>query len=332
MREHILNRSDIRRRQEDGQIFLQYRGKVKKRVARLYGQDEDTFFAITPSSIRVPDDVEQLARESGYTLIGSDAEAVIQKLVAEALIAKAIEEAPHHIETITGTRFQWSDGAIIPIERETRLREEAVNQFIRLLRARLTLRITAPLKTLELSEANETPQNHRERHDHAPPDSSGAARTKAGANSDTGSDTGAVADPSQENRDTGGSRWVPSAKVLRSIQESCAKIRDLDIPQRLPAGARKAIEKMPAGIVSWHDGSASRFESLASAMEKARTFKGECAVIDWDGEQPVLIRKFADGVVTYRCEDGARTSRQEESQTQSASSSSSEPKIQEGTE
>lgn len=76
----------------------------------------------------------------------------------------------------------------------------------------------------------------------------------------------------------------------------------------MPNGARRALERMVAAVyIVIGSGAPSVRGSLAEAMVDAQSTalddKVEVTIIDWDGEWPVVVRRYGpDGHVMYRVE------------------------------
>ena len=73
-RGNLLQKTDIQRHSRRNVLSLSYNGKVKARVARLHGHDENTFFVVNTNAIPIPDEIEELAQQAGTTLAGSPTE------------------------------------------------------------------------------------------------------------------------------------------------------------------------------------------------------------------------------------------------------------------
>jgi hypothetical protein len=75
------------------------------------------------------------------------------------------------------------------------------------------------------------------------------------------------------------------------------------------------VEASPPGALVWANGKVNVCRSIEDAIGGARAVavRGvDAAVIDWDGEQPVLVRRFtAGGITAYRCEDSVKVTRVE---------------------
>ena len=299
-----LQRSDIQKHSRRGVVTLSYAGRYRKRVARLHGQDEDTLFVLNEAVVPLPDDVEELAQQVGVTLIGSPTEEQFRRLVSEALLAEAIEKAPEHLLAITGVSFEWPDSTLVTLERDTKAAEARLDALIREVTARLNSKLvqahTLPVfdwaPTVVTPERREPPRAAPRRavlvddaRDPEPPPAPEPLPQAAGAGA--------------------------SEAVLLKIRDATRAARDRDVPQRLPAGSRKAVEASPPGALVWANGKANVCRSIEDAIGGARAVavRGvDSAVIDWDGEQPVLVRRFtAGGITAYRCEDSVKVTRVE---------------------
>lgn len=298
-----LQRSDIQKHSRCGVTTLSYAGRYRKRVARLHGQDEDTFFVLTEAVVPLPDEIEELAQQVGVTLIGSPTEEQFRRLVTEALLAEAIEKAPEHLLVITGAWFEWPDATLVTLERDTKSAEARLDALIREVTARLKAKLVQAhsLPVFDWMPPSAT----SERSTLARPAPRRAAPRPAVVDDEPGLTSTPEPEPLPQASGTGASE-----AVLSKIRDATRAARDRDTPQRLPAGARKAVEASPPGALVWANGKVNVCRSIEDAIGGARevSVRGtDAAVIDWDGEQPVLVRRFAAGGVTaYRCEDSIK--------------------------
>lgn len=313
-RGNLLQKSDIQRHARRNVLTLTYNGKIKTRVARLHGHDENTFFVVNTNSIPIPDEIEDLAQQAGTTLAGSATEDSFRRLVADAIIAEAIENAPEHLLEITGVSFSWPDSTLVSLERDTREREDRVDSLIREVRLRLRAKLSERIPVFDWVPPTT---------DYSPVQSAAPAATVPvqGRSARPGADE----QPPEEEPDLDFSikdeALRPSDAIIAKIREAVRTIREKDIPQRLPAGARKVVEASAPGILIWSGTRTIPCPSLgdalvagrAHALKKSATSENsqDTVVIDWDGEQPVLIRRFkpGSGVASYRCEDSAKSAK-----------------------
>lgn len=313
----LLQKSDIQRHARRNILTLSYHGKVKARVARLHGHDENTFFVVNTNAIPIPDEIEDLAQQAGTTLANSPTEDSFRRLVAEAIIAEAIEHAPEHLLEITGVSFDWPDSTLVALERETREREERVEGLIREVRLRLRAKLSERIPVFDWVPPS-TDYSAGSASGPAPATSSRPTSTRASATPEPAAEPEPELDFSVRDE-----ALRPSDAVLSKIREAVRAIREKDIPQRLPAGARKIIEASAPGILIWTSSKAIPCPSLGDALVAGRAHAlkksasnpdaQDTVVIDWDGEQPVLVRRFkpGSGATGYKCEDSVKTSKSE---------------------
>jgi hypothetical protein len=103
--------------------------------------------------------------------------------------------------------------------------------------------------------------------------------------------------------------------VVAKVQEAVSQARATELPQRLPGGARRALQKLVRAqyVISGADAPSVRgslLEAMQDAEGMARGSKGsdvEVTVVDWDGEWPVVARRYGEGGRTvYRVEDALK--------------------------
>ena len=299
-----LQRSDIQKHSRRGVITLSYAGRNRKRVARLHGQDEDTLFVLNEAVVPLPDDVEELAQQVGVTLIGSPTEEQFRRLVSEALLAEAIEKAPEHLLAITGVSFEWPDATLVTLERDTKSAEARLDALIREVTARLKAKLVQA-HTLPVFDWTPSTTSAIDRREPVRPAPRRVAPRPAVV--DDARDLEPLPEPEPLPQAAGAGA---SEAVLSKIRDATRAARDRDTPQRLPAGARKVVEASPPGALVWANGKVNVCRSIEDAIGGARAVavRGvDAAVIDWDGEQPVLVRRFtAGGITAYRCEDSVK--------------------------
>lgn len=329
-RGNSLQRSDIQKHSRRGVVTLSYAGRCRKRVARLHGQDEDTFFVLNGAVVPLPDEIEELAQQVGVTLVGSQTETQFRQLVTEALLAEAIEKAPEHLLTITGMYLEWPDSTLVTLERDTKSAEARLDALIREVTARLKTKLVQAqsLPVFDWMPTTAAPERREPVHAASSAHSAAAAALqdpsllrrpgedhlpfydslvrKAGpVDGEPGLASAPEPEPLPQAAVVGASETV-----LSKIRDATRAARDRDTPQRLPAGARKAVEASPPGALVWANGKVNVCRSIEDAIGGARAVavRGvDAAVIDWDGEQPVLVRRFtAGGITAYRCEDSVK--------------------------
>lgn len=102
-----------------------------------------------------------------------------------------------------------------------------------------------------------------------------------------------------------------SDAAVRRVDEATSQARNAELPQRLPGGARRQLERLEHGRYVSANGAFTKHEDTAAAMRAAVKVAGESVVIDWDGEWPVVVRRYDAGRVIYRVEDALRRAGEE---------------------
>jgi hypothetical protein len=110
----------------------------------------------------------------------------------------------------------------------------------------------------------------------------------------------------------------PALVTVAKVQAAVAQARESELAQRLPNGARRALQKLVRAqyVIRCSDAPSVR-GSLVEAMQDAETMAAgmrkvagddvEVTVIDWDGEWPVVVRRYgAGGRTVYRVEDALK--------------------------
>jgi hypothetical protein len=209
---------------------------------------------------------------------------------------------------ITGVDFEWPDSTLVTLERDAKEAEARLDALIREATARLKSRMVERLPVYDWVPVSAS-ADRREQLQDAPRRAAARPAARPVVVDDEMEDEPEVA-PVPLPPSTG---IAASEAVLMKIRDATRAARDRDVPQRLPAGSRKAVEASPPGALVWANSKVSVCRSIEDAIGGARAVavKGmDAAVIDWDGEQPVLVRKFtAGGVTAYRCEDSVKVAK-----------------------
>lgn len=110
----------------------------------------------------------------------------------------------------------------------------------------------------------------------------------------------------------------PALVTISKVQTAIAQAREAELAQRLPNGARRALQKLVRAqyVVRGADAPSVRgslveamrdAETAAASMRKVAGDDVEVTVIDWDGEWPVVVRRYgAGGRTVYRVEDALK--------------------------
>jgi hypothetical protein len=288
----ILSRVDIRKHADrSGVVTLQYTARATY-VAQLYGYGPGVFFALVPSEVPISEEIEQAAAEAG--MIASDHPNMpsFKRLVVDALLADATLNAPVLLADLLDAPARWMSADQHELERRHERAMVAVRIAMRdmlddMRRRALLQRRPAPASepARRLSPVTVVDVIEEE------------VETETADDDD-------VIDAEIVNASTVSVVPVPST-VVAKIADAIAKARKSELQQRLPGGARRHLMKLPAGTYVI---AGDRYEprvDLPSAMADAQEIahRKESVVVDWDGEYPIVVRRYgAGGRVVYRVE------------------------------
>lgn len=303
MRTVLLSRVDIRQAldRSTGALTLKYTGRKLRFFDRMFGYDVGVFFAIATNEVPFPESLQTLASAAGVTVDDQPLAAELRRAVAEVLASEAMLEAPEYLGMVAEPRSEWISSDIRELERRNLAAENRVRELSLLVERGLrrkvapraadpVVRSAAPLAPPSVFDRPAPPR-------HAPPPPPAPAPKVEVEEVEEIDDVGPV-----ETSDATARRVLAAVKAARAEE----------LPQRLPGGARPALRRLPAGLYVSHGAALDRKLDLCAAMmEGAECGKraGESAVIDWDGEWPVVARRYgAHGRIVYRVEDALRRS------------------------
>ena len=285
MKRVLLYRSDIRRKY-DKATRTTYLVCTNDRISffeDLYGLPEGSFFGVMHDDVPYPDDLRAMAAQAGVALHELVEGRQLQEGVVDALIASAMVDAPKHLADVADPPTYWADHDLYVLERKHRESVARVMTLRRVVEGQLRLRAT-------IRGVPFTPV--------APPVVEVV--------------TSEVEEPEVREVQIEGDfeTYAPTARVVEEAVEAAKAAREAELPQRLPAGARRQLSRMPpAAYVIRGDVIEPRVD-LCGAMADAQAVgrKGaEAAVVDWDGEWPVVVRRYgADGRTVYKVETALR--------------------------
>ena len=98
---------------------------------------------------------------------------------------------------------------------------------------------------------------------------------------------------------------VVSEAAVRRVEEAVQTARSTEMPQRLPQGARRRLAKLTPGAYLSKGDDLERHDDVAAAMRAVKREDAE-VILDWDGEWPVVVRRYEAGRTIYRIEDALR--------------------------
>lgn len=301
MRPVYLSRVDIRQAHDrgTGAITLRYVGKKLRFYERLFGYADGTFFAVVISEVPLPEALVALASEAGVDIGSLPSTGELRQAVAEVLACEALIEAPEYLNMCAEPRCAWVESDVRDLEHRMLAAEQNVRQVsatieatLRRRMAKLTRREEAPIRTY----APMPPAGFGSRFASLPPVVAPVREPEVVEVEEEEE----VEDGPVETSDATGRRALAAVKIAR----------EQELPQRLPGGARRALGHLPPGIYVAHGAALDRKADVCSAMvEGAESGKraGEAAVIDWDGEWPVVVRRYGShGRIVYRVEEALR--------------------------
>lgn len=295
----ILSRMNVRKHVDRaGVITLRYDGHLPF-VAHLYGYDQGVFFSLAPSEIPIPQEIEAAAEAAGMIAADHPDMPTFKRSVVDVLLAQATLGAPNLLEELVDVPTRWTQGDQHELERRHARASVAVEAAAKCvlddLRRRALLRRPIGTPTAAQSTARV------EVVEIAPVVAAPAIEAPA---------LPAPQEPSVEGE------FVPvSSATVERAAAAISKAREAELPQRLPGGARRQLSKLPPGIYVITGEVFEPRKDLASAMTDAQetAHRKETVVIDWDGEYPVVVRRYGvGGRVVYRVEAALRRAASEE--------------------
>jgi hypothetical protein len=300
-----LSRVDIRQVQDrsTGAITLRYTGRKLRFFDRLYGYPDGTFFAVVLSEMPLPEALTTLASAVGVDLDSLPLTVELRRAVADVLVCEAMMEAPEYLNMCADPRTAWLEADARELEHRSLAAENRVRETSRAIETALRRRIKPPAAALPAvrTYAPMPPAGFGSRFIERLPAPRRLAPPPEPEEVEVEEEIEEIDGP-VETSETTGKRVLAAVKVAR----------EQELPQRLPGGARRALGHLPAGLYVSHGASLDRKADICSAMvEGAESGKraGESTVIDWDGEWPVVARRYGShGRIVYRVEDALRRS------------------------
>lgn len=297
-----LSRVDIRIIEDrgTGALTLRYVGRKLRFTDRLYGYPDGTFFAVVLAEVPLPEQLVELAASVGKSLDSLPATAELRRAVADVLIVEAMMEAPEYLAMIASPRASWLDVDMRELEHKSLVAENRVSELSASIKNTLTrLRakpvfwpsIGAPTAVAPASLFGMLPPFFEPLTAPPPPPPEEEQSEEIEE---------ATIEPIEPASETTG------RKILAAVKTA----REQELPQRLPGGARRALSRLPAGIYVAIGVALERKGDICAALvagAEGGKRGGEVAVIDWDGEWPVVARRYgAHGRIVYRVEDALR--------------------------
>lgn len=287
LRHHDLNRRHL----QNGELALTYTGRgVREWLGRIEGYPTGVLAVVTRDDVALPPQLEVCAADAKTELEDHPMVPRLRAAVADALFAAHRTNAAALLEELSGLEVRWAPGAERVAKERERRAFEAVSQVIFQIADDLATRarrrrsseimnrsVTYGISTAEAAEAASFMQ-HLEEPASPPPRPKPPERAP-----------------------------VFTEDALAQIDAHMQEARNTEMPQRLPAGTRRALLRLPPGVYVCEDGLLIPYPEMKAALDQAARLDGSStsrSVIDWDGEWPVLVRGWgAGGLPGYRLDE-----------------------------
>lgn len=253
----------------------------------FYGLPEGTFFSVMVDEVPFPDDLKAAAALAGVSLHEMVEGRQLRDAVVEALIVGAMVDAPELLAEVAEPRVYWADHDRYALERKHREAVARILDIQKMIEGQLRLRsmlrgAVAPVAVVEEPAPAPEPQPEPQ------------------------SDL-LVAEETEEPEFES---YAPSSVAVESASNAAKQAREAELPQRLPAGSRRKLTRMPPAAYVIRGEAIEPRVDLCAAMADAQAAgrKGsEATVVDWDGEWPVVVRRYgADGRTVYKVESALK--------------------------
>lgn len=321
---------DIRQRRDrpTNSSILQYTGTGARELdfeSYIYGYPEGTFFVVPHDEVPLPEDLEELALGANINIEALPQVPRLKEAVIDALLAEAMVGAPELLGNLAHPPVEWSDWDLREMERKHAIADARVNEVVSLVERDLRLRIaglvngqakavvveaTLPPPPVSVYDFSAEPVVVTA--DCPPPvaaepsgESDDSVTSPEGRQAESAESGVEVEVEEEEDVDL-----RPGSKTVDRALQAVTAAREAELAQRLPAGARRRLRKMmPGRYLAYGEAMDSRAD-LCAAMTDARAMgrkNREVTVIDWDGEWPVVVRRYGKGGRTiYKVESALR--------------------------
>jgi hypothetical protein len=289
-----LSRIDIRRRLDrpTNSAVLEYTGRGLRFHERVYGYGDGVFLVVSYDEMPYPPKLRALSDELGIPIEALSVAKQLKAAAVDALLAEGMVKAPQMLRDFAEPEVYWRPWDGRELERRHVVAIAHVVELEGLAERELRLRAAkVPAQTLLAP----------------PPTEDALVPPRLTAES---AESESVTEIFSDDRPVD----LADATISK-VQEAVVQARNSELPQRLPNGARRALQKLVRApyIIRGAEVPSVR-GSLAEAMQDgeqaARGMRGsevEVTVIDWDGEWPVVVRRYGEGGRTvYRVEDALR--------------------------
>jgi hypothetical protein len=291
----ILSRYDFSARFDRAMraTVLRYAGRGIAFEETLYGQEPGVILVAIHDELPWPPSVTKVSEETGVPVLSTTGAAELQRAVVDAIVAGAMVEAPQLIKEFSRTPTRWLGSDLADLTRRHVLTLSRVAANARIVETEMKLRVARPVEIVAMAPMAPMAPYMSPRYSLSSP-----------APEPTKAPVEPALPPSVP---------APATSIVARAQEAIAAARTAELPQRLPQGARRALERMVRAVYLIRDSDpvpqvrADLTEAMADAERAARDEKVDVTVIDWDGEWPVVARRYEKGGRTiYRVEDALK--------------------------
>lgn len=298
-----LYRTEIRQKTDrpTSSVILQYVGDRLRFDAEIYGYPEGTFFVASHSDVPWPEDLEDAAAEAGVAVESIPDALDIRDAAIQAIVTQAMVEAPELLEDMAQPRVHWNDWDRRELERRHLIAVRRLEQLTSVAVRQTKLRacsVSVPLERPALPDMMPPLAGHE------------MMMLPGRGQCDEIPDSPAISDSDTPAAPAASYDRIPTSVAVHKAKDATVAAREAELPQRLPGGDRRRIRQLPPGVYISHAGALDPRADLSAAMADAQsgaTEEHESVVIDWDGEWPVVVRRYGkDGRTVYKVEDALR--------------------------
>lgn len=325
-RRQTLYRTEIRHKRDRAtdSVILQYVGRHLDFESYVYGYPDGTFFVASIDELSYPPPLIELANELCIDIDAIPDARPLREAMVEAMAAAAMVEAPELLAEMADPEMQWQPWDLRELERKHVIAEARMAELERIVAAEMRRRSDACIQVapgvsryvdaLPPAAGYETQWGAPPKEDVRAatiPTPEGAEPTKESSRPEGGipgiADLERVPEVAEAEVDEDVS---PASQTVHKALQAVRAAREAELAQRLPGGARRRLRQFPpASYIAYGEAMDPRAD-LCAAMTDGRSMgrKGrEVTIIDWDGEWPVVVRRYGkEGRTIYKVEDALR--------------------------
>lgn len=305
-RPHYLSRSEIRQDTDKPtrSSLLRYTGTKLDFDSYIYGYPDGTFFAVQWEEVPWPPHLEELSARLGIAIDPLPEAQRLRQAVIDALLAGALVDAPLHMEEMdVEPEPEWRPWDLRELERKHRIAEARVVEVAKIVETDMKLR-AASFKTPSFEMPK--PQDFMQ----SPPPVYSPAPTVVVKTGGEPCERPEEVDVEEEVEVDDDLAYEPDSQTVRRIRAAVREAREQELPQRLPGGMRRRLKKVPPGAYIMYGEILDPRIELCGALTDGRALgraDREVVVVDYDGEWPVVVRRYGqDGRTIYKVETALR--------------------------